>query len=198
MFTGIIETIGTIQDISSEGTNKTFIVNSTISDSLKVDQSLSHNGVCLTVERCDTHSHEVTMIHETLARTNLNACKKGDRVNLERCVKVSDRLDGHIVQGHVDTILRCDEIVNLNGSWNFHFALPPEFSPLVVMKGSICINGISLTISSLSATHVGVSIIPYTFNETTMSSLKTGDYVNVEFDILGKYVQRQHAFHVTK
>ena len=190
MFTGIIESRGKISNIAESGTNRTFTIQSSVSCKLKVDQSISHDGVCLTVERCDALSHDVTLIKETLDRTNLGACQIGHELNLERCVKLSDRLDGHMVQGHVDSILRCINIIDNKGSWDFHFKLPDTYESLVVMKGSICINGISLTISELEKNLVGVSIIPYTYTETNMSSIKIGDSINVEFDILGKYVQR--------
>lgn len=191
MFTGIIESQGTIKDIRQHGTNKTFVIHSPISKELKVDQSISHDGVCLTVEHCDQNAHEITMIKETLDCTNLGDKKIGDILNLERCLKISDRLDGHMVQGHVDTSVKCLKKIDQGGSWDFHFSLPQKYESLVVMKGSICINGISLTVSKLEPGVFGVSIIPYTFDETNMSQVNLNDMVNIEFDILGKYVQRQ-------
>ncbi len=191
MFTGIIETVGTIVDIWSQGGNKTFAIQSDISHDLHIDQSISHEGVCLTVEKVNDKLHEVTLIKETLDRSNLGCREIGDTINLERCIKLSDRLDGHMVQGHVDTTIHCIKKIDQQGSWDFHFSLSPSDMPLVVMKGSICINGISLTISSLDENSLGVSIIPFTLLHTTMSDVNVGDHVNVEFDILGKYVQRQ-------
>ncbi len=190
MFTGIIEDVGKIVAINESGTNRTFLVSASLSDQLKVDQSVSHDGVCLTVESCAAHQYEVTMIQETLKRSNLDSKKKGDLLNLERCLKLSDRLDGHIVQGHVDTTITCLGIQDLDGSWTFEFELPETYKKLVVQKGSICINGVSLTISALDKNSFSVSIIPYTYAHTNFSKIDIGDKVNVEFDILGKYVLR--------
>ena len=191
MFTGIIETVGIIKSVHSDGGNKTFDIESNISSELHIDQSVSHDGVCLTIEQQVNGSHTVTMIKETLDRTNFANRQVGDSVNLERCIKMSDRLDGHMVQGHVDTSVSCERIVDQDGSWDLHFNLPQNFRHLVVSKGSICINGISLTISALTENTFGVSIIPYTFENTNVSDLEPGSVVNVEFDILGKYVERQ-------
>lgn len=193
MFTGIIEATGTIQDIRIAGTNKTFVISSLISGELKIDQSVAHEGVCLTVEACSANDHEVTMIHETLVKTNLGSKRVGDIVNLERCMQMNGRLDGHIVQGHVDQTTRCIEKKELDGSWLFRFELPDAHKALIVPQGSICINGISLTVSHLDASSFGVSIIPYTYEHTTISAVDVGLMVNVEFDILGKYVERHLA-----
>ena len=196
MFTGIIETTGTILEIKAYGSNKTFVIASPISSELNVDQSVSHDGVCLTVEKRDERSHEVTLIKETLERSCLGAYKSGSLVNLERCIRLENRLDGHMVQGHVDVALKCNSKQDLDGSWTYHFELPAEYRTLIVHKGSICINGISLTVSELELNSFAVSIIPYTYEHTNLSEIEAGDYVNVEFDILGKYVQR-HLLHQT-
>lgn len=190
MFTGIIEAVGTIHSIKESGTNKTFVIHSAISKELKIDQSIAHEGVCLTVEQCDDTSHKVTMIHETLLKTNLGNKKIGDRLNLERCMQMNGRLDGHIVQGHVDSTVSCIEKKSLDGSWFFRFDVHPDYAALLVPQGSICINGISLTVSHLDDASFGVSIIPYTYEHTTINQVEVEQVVNIEFDILGKYVQR--------
>jgi len=194
MFTGIIEDIGTITEIVIDGTNKTFIVESNISNELSVDQSVSHDGVCLTIEECDNKSHRVTLIKESLDRSVFGSYAVGDEVNLERCIRLSDRLDGHMVQGHIDASVRCLSKVDKDGSWVFKFELPQSFKSLIVMKGSICLHGISLTVSALHDDSFEVSIIPYTYDHTNLRNISTGDYIHVEFDILGKYVQRHLTF----
>src|SRR4051812_25100866 len=188
MFTGIIEAIGKIESIEKNGSNKTFWINSSISNELKADQSVSHNGVCLTVEGVKENSHRVTAIEETLAKSNLDSWQKGDEVNIERCMVMNGRLDGHIVQGHVDTTAVCVDKQDLNGSWQFRFQFPDGFSKLVIEKGSIAINGISLTIFDVDANKFSVAIIPYTFEHTNMKHVSIGTTVNIEFDIIGKYV----------
>jgi riboflavin synthase len=188
MFTGIIEAIGKIESIEKNGSNKTFWINSSISNELKADQSVSHNGVCLTVEGVKENSHRVTAIEETLAKSNLDSWQKGDEVNIERCMVMNGRLDGHIVQGHVDTTAVCVDKQDLNGSWQFRFQFPDGFSKLVIEKGSIAINGISLTIVDVDANKFSVAIIPYTFEHTNMKHVSIGTTVNIEFDIIGKYV----------
>jgi riboflavin synthase len=191
MFTGIIESLGKIDSIETHGTNKTFWVTSPISGELKVDQSISHNGVCLTVEERKEGAHRVTAILETLEKTNLSHWQPGNLVNLERCLLMNGRLDGHIVQGHVDTTATCTSRKELDGSWQFRFEFPKKFSHLVIEKGSICLNGISLTIFNVKKSRFDVAIIPYTFDHTNIQSVIPGGLVNIEFDVIGKYVFRQ-------
>jgi len=193
MFTGIIEALGTIIEIADKGTNRTYTLESSISNELKVDQSVAHNGCCLTVESCNDLQYTVTAVKETLEKTNLQHWQKGQEVNLERSLKVGDRLDGHFVQGHVDMIAKCVKREDENGSWRFQFehSLHPEFRN--VQKGSICINGVSLTLIDPSPQSFSVAIIPYTFEHTNFKSLEPGDSVNIEFDILGKYISAQLA-----
>ena len=190
MFTGIIEATGTLKSIKREGTNIHFEIESLISNELKVDQSVSHNGVCLTTTQIDDGSHWVTAIDETLTRSNLGDLIIGDTVNLERCMLLNDRLDGHIVQGHVDQTSELLEIIDENGSWRFRFRLDTNNQKYVVQKGSICLNGISLTIADLRETDYSVAIIPYTYENTNFNALRVGQKVNVEFDIVGKYILR--------
>ncbi|MFT3749915.1 MAG: riboflavin synthase [Agriterribacter sp.] len=190
MFTGIIETTGTIISIENKGTNRVFQVQSSISAELKPDQSVSHNGVCLTVEKVQGDIHQVTAIRETLVKTNLDAWKADDLINLERCMTPNGRLDGHFVQGHVDTTAVCVEQTAFEGSWQFRFEFPGKFAKLVIEKGSIALNGISLTIFDVTSRLFSVAIIPYTFEHTNMQRLNTGDSVNLEFDMVGKYVVR--------
>jgi len=194
MFTGIIETLGKIERIEQEGSNTHFKVSSTLASELKIDQSLSHNGVCLTVVQIDNNIHTVTAIEETLLKTNLSGLQPGAIVNLERCMQMNGRLDGHIVQGHVDTLGECTRIENREGSWNFYFKHSTALSEYItVTKGSICINGVSLTVVDSGAGFFSVSIIPYTYEHTQFKTLKEGDNVNLEFDILGKYVAKLMA-----
>ena len=190
MFTGIIEQTGIIHTINRNGTNLVCWVRSSISTALKVDQSLSHNGVCLTVEEINGDMHRVTAIEETLQKTNLGQWKPGSIVNLERCMPMNGRLDGHIVQGHVDTLATCNAVIEKNGSWEYSFQLDPDFASLIIEKGSISLNGISLTIFNVTNNGFTVAIIPYTYMHTNMQQLKKGDTVNIEFDIIGKYVNR--------
>jgi len=190
MFTGIIESLGNVQSIENHGTNKTFWINSPISSELKVDQSISHNGACLTVEELREGSHRVTAIEETLKKTNLGSWQTGDGVNLERCLLMNGRLDGHIVQGHVDTVATCLDRQEKNGSWEFRFEFPKKFTGLVIEKGSICLNGISLTIFNVKKTRFDIAVIPYTFDHTNIQSVVPGIRVNLEFDMIGKYVSR--------
>ena len=187
MFTGIIETVGVVESIQQSGSNFQFGIQSNISKELKVDQSLSHNGVCLTVTEVDGNTHYVTAIAETLNRSNLNHLKKGDIVNLERAMIANARFDGHMVQGHVDATGECHQIEILDGSWYFHFKHDPGNSNLLVDKGSICINGVSLTLVSPYEDQFKVAIIPYTFEHTNFKNLSVGDQVNLEYDIIGKY-----------
>ncbi len=190
MFTGIIENLGLIEAIEIKGTNATFWVASPLSNELKVDQSLSHNGVCLTVEEVKVGAHRVTAIAETLKKTNLGAWQVGTLINLERCMQLNGRLDGHIVQGHVDATATCIKKVALEGSWEYTFQFQEQFTSLVIEKGSISVNGISLTCFNVTANSFTVAIIPYTFEHTNMKQFEEGDLINIEFDIIGKYVQR--------
>lgn len=190
MFTGIVEALGTVTAIAAEGSNVTFRIASAISEELKVDQSLSHNGVCLTVTHVENGEHEVSAVDETLQKTNLEDLVIGSAVNLERAMIANGRFDGHIVQGHVDGLARITDISDQQGSWLFAFELPRSHSGLMVEKGSICINGVSLTCFDVSDNTFRIAIIPYTYSNTSFSSLSVGDHVNVEFDILGKYVQQ--------
>lgn len=190
MFTGIIEHIGTVRNVQAEGTNQSFWIESPISAQLKADQSLSHNGVCLTVEEVNGHLHRVTAIQETLEKTNLGNWAPGTLVNLERCLQMNGRLDGHIVQGHVDTTANCIASALKEGSWEFSFHLDSKFASLIIEKGSVCLNGISLTAFNVNTQNFTVAIIPYTMEHTNMKFLKKGDHVNLEFDMIGKYVNR--------
>ena len=187
MFTGIVEEIGEVIDIIKEDYNAHFVIRSVISSELKIDQSISHNGVCLTVVEQQEDWHKVTAISETLGITNLNTLKRGDLVNLERCLKVGDRLDGHMVQGHVDSTAKCIKVTEENGSWRYLFEGNNEVEKLVVHKGSICINGVSLTVTKTINQEIEVAIIPYTYEHTNFQEIQAGDVVNIEFDILGKY-----------
>lgn len=190
MFTGIIESLGVLEDVMQNGSNRSFRIKSPISQELKVDQSLSHNGICLTVENSGYGSHQVTAIAETLAKTNAGQWKKGDHINLERAMTMNARLDGHMVQGHVDTVTKCTAINNMNGSWNITFNFPTQFAALMIEKGSVCVNGISLTAFELTENSFSVAIIPYTWEHTNLKNIRVGDNANIEFDMLGKYIQR--------
>lgn len=188
MFTGIIETLGVIKKIEKEASNIHFTVESSLADELKIDQSLAHNGVCLTVVQISGKEHVVTAIQETLDKTDLSAWEVGDKVNLERCMLMNGRLDGHIVQGHVDTTATCTAIEDQNGSWKFTFQYEAPF--VTVEKGSITVNGTSLTVVDSKDNAFSVCIIPYTYEHTVFHQLKVNDTVNLEFDILGKYVAK--------
>ena len=190
MFTGIIESVGSIVLVQDAGTNKQFWISSPLSAGFKPDQSIAHNGVCLTVESVKDDSHQVTAVQETLQKTNISEWKTGDCVNLEQCLTLNSRLDGHIVQGHVDTTATCTAKEELNGSWKCSFQFHEKFAPLIIEKGSICVNGISLTAFDVTENSFAVAIIPYTFEHTNMQQIKTGDKVNIEFDMVGKYVVR--------
>ncbi|WP_461089382.1 riboflavin synthase [Spirosoma gilvum] len=191
MFTGIVETAGLVSAIESEGTNLVFRIESSLASELKIDQSVSHNGVCLTVTSVSDGSYTVTAVDETLKKTNLGQLKTGDRVNLERCMPANGRFDGHIVQGHVDQTGVCTHVQDMNGSWLFDFQYQPDESGnITVEKGSICINGVSLTVFNSQPDGFRVTIIPYTYEHTTFRDLKAGDIVNLEFDIVGKYIKK--------
>ena len=191
MFTGIIETTGIIRNIISQGTNLSFWVESKITPELKIDQSLAHNGVCLTVVAINGNQHCVTAVSETISKTNVGDWKEDSIVNLERALKVGDRLDGHFVQGHVDATGICTSVKSLEGSWLYQFSFSEEFAALMIEKGSICINGVSLTAFNVSRNSFTVTIIPYTHEHTNFSSLAAGEKVNLEFDVLGKYLLRK-------
>lgn len=190
MFTGIIETTGRVENIKQEGSNYHFTISGNITGELKIDQSVAHNGVCLTVVDIKDNQYTVTAVAETMSKTNLGNWNEGDRINLERALKAGDRLDGHFVQGHVDTTGTCIEKQTLEGSWLFRFSFPEQFAALMIEKGSICINGVSLTAFNVGKTEFTVTIIPYTYEHTTFNLLKSGDIVNLEFDVLGKYALR--------
>lgn len=190
MFTGIIETLGKIETVTVSGSNTTFTISSPISHELKVDQSVSHNGVCLTVEAVNGLLHQVTAIAETLAKTNLGALKPGNAVNLERCVPLNGRLDGHLVQGHVDSTATCQAVKVLDGSHEYRFSFPEQFAALVIEKGSICLNGISLTVFDVTRNEFSIAVIPYTYEHTNIKEIQEGSTVNIEFDMIGKYVSR--------
>ena len=190
MFTGIIECLGKIIDKTTAGTNQTFWIESPISDQLKIDESISHNGVCLTIEEVKENTHKVTAIKETLDKTTLIHWEIGDNINLERSLRMNGRIDGHIVQGHVDTTAICINKKPLKGSTEFTFKFKKEFASLIIEKGSVCVNGISLTAFNVGKKKFTVAIIPYTLEHTNLSSIEEGSKVNIEFDMLGKYVQK--------
>jgi riboflavin synthase len=190
MFTGIIETLATLIDRKVSETNIDFYFESAITTELKVDQSVAHNGVCLTVVELKNNSYKVTAVNETLLKTNLKHLKIGDKVNLERCMPANGRFDGHIVQGHVDDTAICSKIEDKNGSWDFFFNFNPNYKNLLVNKGSVCINGVSLTVVEAHEDWFHVTIIPYTYEHTVFHQFKVGDEVNIEFDIIGKYINK--------
>lgn len=191
MFTGIIESTGIIKGVTTTGSNKTFHVQSNLAPQLKVDQSISHNGVCLTVEAIISEDvYQVTAIEETLKKTNAHLWQSGTIVNLERCMQMNGRIDGHIVQGHVDTTAICTSIQNNEGSWEFVFNYPPRFAALMIEKGSVAVNGVSLTCFNVGIDCFSVAIIPYTYENTNFNQLHTNQVLNIEFDMVGKYVQR--------
>lgn len=189
MFTGIIETLAKVEKIETEGTNINFTFSASLTNELKIDQSVAHNGVCLTVVAIDNNDYLVTAIQETLDRTNLGELNVGDEVNLERCTQIGHRLDGHIVQGHVDQTAKCTKVEENDGSWNYHFEYEPSEN-ITVEKGSITINGVSLTVVDSGVNTFSVSIIPYTHEHTNFKDFKVGTKVNLEFDIVGKYVTK--------
>ena len=190
MFTGIIESTGEIKQITVSGANRIYWIASSLSSELKIDQSVSHDGVCLTVEKLKEGMHRVTAIEETLKKTNLEQWKTGTLINLERSLLMNARIDGHIVQGHVDSTATCVGKKELKGSCELQFKFPKKFSNLVIEKGSICINGISLTVFAVKKKTFKVAIIPYTLEHTNIKTLSVGDKVNIEFDLVGKYIQK--------
>lgn len=195
MFTGIIEALGSVETIEREGSNVHFTFSSPISAALKIDQSVSHNGVCLTVVKQEGSQHTLTAIQETLDKSNLGQLAIGDTVNLERAMVAGSRLDGHMVQGHVDTTGECTKIETLDGSWYFHFRYQPNPEHLLVDKGSVCINGVSLTVVQATEDQFSVAIIPYTYEHTTFKAIKVGDLINLEFDVIGKYIAKYMAIY---
>ena len=190
MFTGIVESLGEIVDINEELDNIHFTVRSEISPELKIDQSLSHSGVCLTVIDIEKNCHTVTAVKETLDKSALKNLKKGDVFNLERAMKMGGRLDGHLVQGHVDDIAKCVDVKVNEGSWIFTFSFNEKFKNLIIEKGSICINGVSLTVFNVTNNSFDVTIIPYTYDNTNFNKINVGDIVNIEYDMIGKYLAK--------
>ena len=190
MFTGIVESLGEIVNINEELDNIHFTVRSEISPELKIDQSLSHSGVCLTVIDIEKNCHTVTAVKETLDKSALKNLKKGDVFNLERAMKMGGRLDGHLVQGHVDYIAKCVDVKVNEGSWIFTFSFNEKFKNLIIEKGSICINGVSLTVFNVTNNSFDVTIIPYTYDNTNFNKINVGDIVNIEYDMIGKYLAR--------
>lgn len=193
MFTGIIETMATIADIQHDGTNVHFFIDCAIAPQLKVDQSVAHNGVCLTVVEIKESVYKVTAVAETIIKTNLGYWKTGDKINIERALKLGDRLDGHFVQGHVDATAECIEKQTLDGSWLYRFRFPAVYAALVIEKGSICINGVSLTVFNVGDDECTITIIPYTYAHTNFSTIEADSVVNIEFDVLGKYFLRKQS-----
>lgn len=190
MFTGIIEAVGTVAEIIHHVSNVDFWIESPFANELKIDQSVAHNGVCLTVVELRETQYRVTAVAETLVKTSLGKWRTGDPVNLERSLKIGGRIDGHLVQGHVDTTGTCISKESINGSWVFNFRFPESFAPLIIEKGSICINGVSLTVFNVGLNEFAITVIPYTFENTSFCLLKEDDVVNIEFDVLGKYLLR--------
>lgn len=190
MFTGIVEEIGKITNLNKSGNNLNITVKAKMTPELKIDQSVSHNGICLTVVSINDYEYTVTAVKETLDKTNLGFINTGDSVNLERGMRLGDRLDGHIVQGHVDQTATCINIKEADGSWEFTFKYDPEIGNITIEKGSITVNGVSLTVVNSKKEEFSVAIIPYTYEHTTFQNLQKGDTVNLEFDVIGKYVKR--------
>ena len=193
MFTGIIEDLGVVESLEREATNLHIKIRSSLAKELKIDQSVSHNGVCLTVVSCNNSSFTVTAIKETLNKTNLSGINTNQLINLERGIKLGDRLDGHMVQGHVDQTGNCVGIESQDGSWLYDFEYDPSFGNLTIEKGSITVNGVSLTVLNSRTNGFSVAIIPYTFNNTNFKYLEVGSSVNLEFDIIGKYVSKLYS-----
>lgn len=198
MFTGIIEALGSVVAMAQEGSNVHFTVQSSISNQFRIDQSVAHNGVCLTVVAQEHDWHRVTAVEETLKRSNLGKLNVGDHLNLERAMLANARLDGHMVQGHVDAQGVCTQVLEADGSWYYHFEYEPTPEHLLVDKGSICINGVSLTVVNPHDNAFSVAIIPYTYEHTTFKTLKAGDSINLEFDIIGKYMAKYMQLYLPK
>ncbi|MCF6131284.1 riboflavin synthase [Flavobacterium wongokense] len=196
MFTGIIETLGIIKDLKKENDNLHITVSSTITNELKIDQSVAHNGVCLTVVAINNDTFTVTAIRETIEKTNLGDWKGGDLINIERAMKLGDRLDGHIVQGHVDQTGTCKSIEEANGSWYFTFEYDKTLNNITIEKGSITVNGVSLTVVNSKINEFSVAIIPYTYQNTNFKNFRIGTKINLEFDVVGKYVARLHSLNL--
>lgn len=190
MFTGIIEDLGTVENLKADGGNLHLTLKTAITSELKIDQSVAHNGVCLTVVDIDGDQYVVTAIKETLDKTNLRELSEGDIVNIERAMKLGDRLDGHIVQGHVDQTAKCIAVTEEDGSWIFTFEYDAALNNVTIEKGSITVNGVSLTVVNSEINKFSVAIIPYTYEHTTFKNFKVGTLVNLEFDVIGKYVKR--------
>ena len=195
MFTGIIEAFGKVKSINKDQDNLNITISSPISSKLKVDQSVSHNGVCLTVINCDNQKHTITAINETLNKTNLRLIKRNDLINLERAIKLDTKLDGHIVQGHVDQTAKCTSFKKLNGSWIYNFQYNLINKNITIEKGSITINGVSLTVINSKKSSFSVAIIPYTYKNTNFHKIKKGSIVNIEFDIIGKYISKLYSIY---
>ena len=191
MFSGIIKWTGKIESIEVKGTTRVLTISSPVSSSFSIDQSIAHDGVCLTIVDVTEGKHKVEVIDTTISKSTLGNATIGQIVNLEKSISASTLLDGHLVQGHVDTVVKCIAISDLNGSWKFDFNLPADFAALIIPQGSICVNGVSLTVSHLTSDSFSVSIIPYTFEHTNFKFLKEGDFANIEFDLVGKYIIRQ-------
>jgi len=190
MFTGIVEALGKLEEVSKKEGNKLFRISSPLAGELKVDQSLAHNGICLTVEKIEGGVYQVTAVAETLAKTNADDWQPGDPLNLERAMLMNGRLDGHLVQGHVDAVGDCESVSDEKGSWLYRFRYPSTFRHLVIEKGSIAVNGVSLTAYGVTDTHFQVSIIPFTYEHTNLNRVAPGTRVNLEFDMVGKYISR--------
>ncbi|HSZ71073.1 MAG TPA: riboflavin synthase [Cytophagaceae bacterium] len=195
MFTGIVETIGIVREVKYDRSNLILTVASSISKELKIDQSVSHNGACLTVVAFDNETHQLVLIDETLQKTNFNRIKVGDEVNLERCLPFNGRLDGHMVQGHVDLTGVCTAVIDQNGSWKYIVEYDAGSGFITVPKGSVCLNGISLTVVDSGPGRLSVAIIPYTFEHTNMKNVQIGSKINIEFDIIGKYITQYAALY---
>lgn len=193
MFTGIIETLGIVQEVKKEQDNIHVTIDSPLANELKIDQSVAHNGICLTVVAIDGHHYTVTAIGETIKKTNISNWKVGDIVNLERAMKLGDRLDGHIVQGHIDQIGTCVSVQETNGSWFYTFEYDSALQNITIEKGSITVNGVSLTVVDSGRNNFSVAIIPYTHEHTNFNSFVVGTKVNLEFDVIGKYVSRLYG-----
>ena len=196
MFTGIIETLGTVKQLTTVKDNLDITIESSITNQLKIDQSVAHNGVCLTVVEINDDQYKVTAIKETLDKTNIGDLQINDIVNIERAMKLGDRLDGHIVQGHVDQTAICTEATETNGSWLYTFEYDPKLNNITIEKGSITVNGVSLTVVNSQKNSFSVAIIPYTYEHTNFNQFKIGTKINLEFDVIGKYVKRLNELNV--